>query len=261
MYLVDVVPTGTVESPAVDLSLWGEAEADDAEIESIVELITQMANLRLDLRPFYRRFEKDRVIGSLAKQLLGIKPVRTQTMYEGLIVAILGQQISVIAAASIQRRLVERFGRRIALGGRTYYSFPRPSALAKATVEQLKECALSTMKAQYVRDVSRAVVGGGLNLDSLFGVKDSEEIIERLTSIRGIGRWTAEMAAIRGLARYDVVPAGDIGLRKNVAAFYGLKAASEEDVRGIARSWGEWKGMATYYLYVASRLSLSIERS
>ncbi|MGD1061008.1 MAG: hypothetical protein ABR879_06090 [Methanomassiliicoccales archaeon] len=258
LYIADIVSSGEVDSPAIDLTIRGEGKASRERLESLIELVSQMTNLRLDLRPFYERFEDDPVMGRLASELVGVKPVRTQTMYEALVVAILGQQISMIAASSIQRKLVDRFGESAVLGGKRYYAFPRPKRLAKATIKQLLECSLSTRKSEYIRDISRAVIDGELDLESLAEVKDSEQIILSLTDIRGIGRWTAEMAAIRGLARYDVVPADDVGLRKNVAHFYGLKSASGDDVRRIAESWGEWKGMATYYLHVASRLGLEI---
>ncbi len=258
LVLAEAVPTGTVQRPRLDVSLWGDGNVQPEAASHLIDRFVGMLNLRLDLEPFYRRFELDPIIGNLAAQLRGLKPIRTQTMYESLIVSIIGQQISTIAAASMQRRLVDLFGEKIVIGGRTYRSFPRPAELAGASIGQLMRCALSTRKAEYIRDVSRSVVQGELDLESLGEVEDSEEVIQRLIVIRGIGRWTAELAAIRGLGRYDVVPADDIGLRKTIARYYGLERASGEDVRGIARPWGEWKGMATYYLYVASRLGLTI---
>jgi len=256
LLMAEATPTGAVKRPKIDISLWGVDRTRPEIASGLIDQFAGMLNLRLDLRPFYERFEYDPIIGNLASHLMGLKPIRTQTMYESLVVSIVGQQISTIAAASMQRRLVDLFGEKIVVGGRTFFSFPRPARLAAATIKQLMKCALSTRKAEYIRDISRSVIRGEIDLESLGSVKDSEEIIQRLIAIRGIGRWTAELAAIRGLGRYDVVPADDVGLRKTVARYYGLERASGEDVRRVAESWGEWKGMATYYLYVASRLGL-----
>jgi len=83
----------------------------------------------------------------------------------------------------------------------------------------------------------------------------NQEIIDILTKIRGIGKWTAEYAIIRGLGRLDSLPANDVALRKVVSTlYYGGKEVSEDDVRKLLDKWGKYKGFAAFYLLNMERL-------
>jgi DNA-3-methyladenine glycosylase II len=101
------------------------------------------------------------------------------------------------------------------------------------------------------------VAAGTLDLEKFKAYKSSEDIIDELCKIRGIGVWTSEMTMIRGLRRMDAIPADDIGLQAHISHFYrkGQKITSTE-LRGIAESWGEWRGLAGYYLIVANQIGL-----
>ena len=193
----------------------------------------------------------------LTDRLKGLRSPTTQTIFEALIDSIIEQQISLKAAWSLQRRVIETFGDVLRTNDKAYYAFPRPDALAEATVEQLRNCGLSMRKAEYVRDSARLVVNG-LDLESLRDYDDSS-IIEELSKIRGVGVWTAELTMIRGMARLDAIPADDLGIRRCISHYYcGDKMITGVEARRIAEAWRGWRGLASFYLLTAERLGIEV---
>jgi len=79
----------------------------------------------------------------------------------------------------------------------------------------------------------------------------------KLSTLRGVGLWTAELAALRGLARFDAIPADDLGIRRSISHYYAKTSRIDNgEARRIAEAWGAWKGLAAYYLLVAERLGI-----
>ena len=151
--------------------------------------------------------------------------------------SIVGQQISVAATSSAWRRLVE--------------AVPEvtPLALANASDAVLRECGLSRPKLRYLKDLASHFVGGAVAPDR-WRALDDRAVIDDLTRIKGIGRWTAEMFLIFNLMRPDVLPLDDIGLQRAMARHYGAgtrpdRAAMER----IAAPWRPWRSVATWYLW------------
>lgn len=135
---------------------------------------------------------------------------RPREPYEALLRAIVGQQLSTKAASTIWGRFSDRFG-----------GIPEPQALASLDDEVLRGVGLSYRKASYVRAVADAALAGELHGPTLLALKD-DDIIERLTRIRGVGRWTVEMILMFGMERPDVFSAGDLGIRQGMAKIHGL---------------------------------------
>jgi len=111
---------------------------------------------------------------------------------------------------------------------------------------------ITSRKGEYIRDISRSIEKGNLDLESFKKVRDNADIVEALCQIRGIGRWTAELTMLRGLHRMDAFPADDIALRRMISRWYhnGKKISASEAVK-TAEQWGEYKGLASFYLEVA----------
>ncbi|MDP3066384.1 MAG: hypothetical protein Q8N08_06555 [Methanobacteriaceae archaeon] len=130
------------------------------------------------------------------------------------------QQISLKAAHSIENRLIKSFGSSVKMYGKTYYAYPSPDELSDLDLQQLRDCGLSFRKAEYIRDLSLNIVNQELNLESLEKRDNTEDMIEELCEIRGIGVWTAELSLLRGLGRLDAIPADDIGLRRVISHYY-----------------------------------------
>jgi DNA-3-methyladenine glycosylase II len=205
---------GTVDEPAISVELLPDEGLSKQEKTTAGALVGRIFNLNLDLRPFYERVLSDRVMSQLTIALRGLHSPSATSAFEALIESIIEQQISLYAAWSVQRRLTEAFGDALILGEKEYYAFPLPENLASVTIEELRACGLSGRKAEYIRDASR-LVADGLDLEAL-GSHEEEEIIEELSNIRGVGVWTAELTMVRGMQKFDAIPADDLGIRRYI---------------------------------------------
>jgi len=114
---------------------------------------------------------------------------------------------------------------------------------------------LSGKKAEYVRDASRMVADGSLDLQKLDGMEDLDSVLKALTAVRGIGRWTAEEILIRGMGRLEALPADDLGIRRIIShQYFHDERITAEQAREVAAGWGKWQGLAAFYLLVAESL-------
>jgi DNA-3-methyladenine glycosylase II len=160
--------------------------------------------------------------------------------YGALVRAITGQQLSVRAAAAIYGRLLERFG------GRP----PTPQQLLGDDPEQLRAAAgLSRAKVGFLRSLAEHVVSGELELERLDDL-DDEAVIAELTAVKGLGVWSAHMFLMFHLQRPDILPVGDLGIRRAIERAYGLDAlpvAAEMEL--IAEPWRPHRTLACRYLW------------
>ena len=128
------------------------------------------------------------------------------------------------------------------------YTFEQPQRLSQARVEKLRSCGLSGRKAEYIIGFSHVVARNEFNPESLKNC-EHEEIIEKLTQIRGLGQWTAEMTIVTAINVENMSPAGDLGDRKAISRFYNHdELMSGEETRKYTEKWGVHKGIVTYYL-------------
>jgi DNA-3-methyladenine glycosylase II len=159
--------------------------------------------------------------------------------YEALARAIVGQQLSTKAAASIWRRVQEEFD------GTT----PTPAELLDKDPERLRNAGLSWSKVGFLRDLAERVQDGRIDLQRLPELPD-EDVIAELIEIKGIGRWTAEMFLIFHLARPDVVSTGDLGLRRAVKIAYGLdELPGPTEFERLAEPWRPHRTLACLHLW------------
>ncbi len=181
----------------------------------------------------------DQVVRRLAARLEGFRPPLAPDPFESLVGSITAQQVSLFAAFAIRNRLVERFGKRADHA----YAFPTRKRIARATEDQVVAVGFSRRKAEYLIGLSRA----DLDLEGLAALPD-EEVKAQLTALRGFGEWTADWFLARHLARPRAWPAGDIGLRRAVRAFYG-----EVDVRAIGDRFEPFQNLVAHYLLTGLR--------
>ena len=257
LLLVSIRSLGTVSRPQIAVEvLPGRLSA--AQKKKIESSIASIFNFDLDLNRFYREIRGDPVMTKVTRNLHGLRSPTTTGPYEALVSSIIEQQISLKAAWSMQRRMIRAYGDSVVIRGRTYYAFPIPEKLAALSVDDLEKCGLSGRKSEYVIGVSRMILAGELDLEGMMRLP-STEIIERMMKIRGIGRWTAEMTMIRGMHKPDALPADDLGLRRLISHYYNEdRMLSGDEVRSLAARWGKWKGIAAYYLIVASISGLEV---
>ncbi len=182
----------------------------------------------------------DPVVRRLAARLEGFRPPLAPDPFESLVGSITAQQVSLFAAFAIRNRLVERFGKR----AEHAYAFPTRERIARATEDQVVAVGFSRRKAEYLIDLARS----DLDLDGLATLPD-EEVKARLTAVRGFGEWTADWFLARHLARPHAWPAGDLGLRKAVHAFYG-----DVDVRATGDRFDPFQNLTAHYLLTGLRV-------
>jgi DNA-3-methyladenine glycosylase II len=165
-----------------------------------------------------------------------LKPRRDR--FGTLVRAIIGQQISSKAAASIDLRL------------RTLSGNPhRAEALLAVGEPGLRSVGLSGVKARYVLNLAEAVQSGAFPLDKI-GRWSDERIIQSLTAVKGIGVWTAEMFLIFALNRPDVLPVGDLGVRAGMQRYFGLDAPPQpRDCIPLAEPWRPHRTVAMWYIW------------
>ena len=164
--------------------------------------------------------------------------------FQSLTHAIIHQQLSGQAAGTILGRFRALFGED---------GFPTPEAVIKASPERLRSAGLSRPKASYVLGIAQKAVDGHIpTLDECDRMTDAE-ILERLTSIKGIGRWTAEMLLIFNLGRPDVLPVDDLGVRKGFQFAYRKRKLPEpEQLARYGLRWSPHRTTAAWYLWRAA---------
>ncbi|HEY9722305.1 MAG TPA: hypothetical protein V6D47_09835 [Oscillatoriaceae cyanobacterium] len=227
--------------------LTGRLKAQDRP--AVLAELRRILCLDHDLEAFYATVANDPALARLTRRYRGLRLVLTPTGYQGLVHAILFQQISYAAAQTVENRLTERWGERLAYGDRHFSLFPTPQCLAGLDVETLRSIGIPPRKARAVIQVSREVAAGALDLEGLAAHSDAERVARRLESIFGVGPWTAHHVIIRALGMTDCLPTEDPGLRRAVAEQYGLAEVGAEQLRQLAERWRPWRSYATYYLW------------
>lgn len=160
--------------------------------------------------------------------------------YHSFLNSIIGQQLSIYAAAAIRKRLTDYCG-----------GYPSPEIILAAPFEELRSVGLSNAKVKYVKDFSEKVIAEEIHFKGL-RKKTDKEIIEEFTKVKGIGVWTVQMFLIFTLGRPDVLPAIDLGLRKGIMWTYNLqKMPDEKKTFSIAKKfkWTPYSTIASWYLW------------
>ncbi|MDQ6893915.1 MAG: hypothetical protein M3167_14680 [Acidobacteriota bacterium] len=214
------------------------------------QVLSRSVGAFTDIAAFERRFRKDPLLGPAIRRFRGLRVAGAPTLWEALVLAVLAQQINLSFAASIRHELVVAFGRRARVGGRRYFDFPTPARIASAGARGLRGFRLSTSKRDTILRLARGFASGRLDEVGLSHLSD-EGVIERLTRIRGVGTWTAEVALLRGLGRPDAFPAGDLSIVKYLAVgLFGHEAPStEKAMRELSENWRPFRSFALIYMY------------
>lgn len=257
LMLITITSLGTVDNPELSVELKSNESISTKDKKLIEETVFSLYNLKFDLTPFYDEVKADKVMSMLTQQLRGLKSPTTTTVFEALVDSIIEQQISLTVAHRLERNVIKTFGAQLTINDKVYYAYPTPQNIAAATVEQLRNCGLSMRKSEYIHDISNSIVERKLDLEQYKTYENAEEIIKELCKIRGIGVWTAELTMLRGMSKLEAIPADDLGLRRHIAHYYcDDRKISGIEARRIAENWGKWKGLAGYYLIIASILGV-----
>lgn len=238
--LLEVSNRGTIERPDVRYAVLRGARAGTHEAT-----LRRMLGLDVDPRPLQRAAEAEARLVSTARALRGMRPPRFAGLFDAFASVVPFQQVSLDAGVAIVNRLVERFGRIIKHGGRTFHAFPSAEVVAGARVDSIARSGLSHRKAETLRRIARAISTGELTESRLVHL-GNEEAIRLLCELPGIGPWTATVVLLRGLGRLDVFPPGDVGVARGLSALLRLRPGASHE-RAVER-FGDVRG----YLYFLS---------
>lgn len=181
--------------------------------------------------------KSDRVMRKLIATHVGARLESRGDAFQTLARSIVGQQISVKAAQSVWDKVCAA------------HPHIAPPALLKSGETGLRACGLSARKVQYLLDLAEKFHAGTVHPDAWSDMPD-EDVAAELVSIRGIGRWTADMFLIFHLMRADVLPIGDLGLIKGVSqTYFAGEPVTQSEVREVAAAWAPWRSVGTWYIW------------
>jgi DNA-3-methyladenine glycosylase II len=212
-------------------------EPVDAAIEPVVR---KLLGLELDLPGFHTFAEIEPVLAETVRRFPGFRPPLAPDPFEALVSSITAQQVSLHAAFAVRSRFIERYGE----PAQHAVAFPARERVALASEDELMTLGFSRRKAEYVLGLARA----DLDFEALATLPD-DEVKTRLTSLRGLGEWSADWFLARHLARPHAWPAGDLGLRKAVLAFY----PDVTDVRAAGVRFHPFENLSAHFLLLALR--------
>ena len=254
LFVVNVSSTGTPARPALSVAL-APARGVAAETgEQAARVVRRMFSVDHDLKLFRAQVERDELMGRLEAAHRGLRLPRWPTLFEALASSILLQQIATPVAWTFRRRFVARFGASVERAGKTFYAFPLAERVASVAPEELRALGLTNAKAISIVEAARAIADGALAADEL-EKEDNEAVVARLSSLRGVGRWTAEWVLMLHFGRRDVFAAADLFLRGAIVKYYNDGSPlKEQEVRAVARErFGAWGAYAALYLLAGMR--------
>lgn len=182
---------------------------------------------------------KDPILGQVIKENGRVERQINPNLFEALVSSIISQMISTKAADTVKERMKSRF------------KSIDPETLAKATADEIQSSGITMRKATYIKNLAELVASGQFDLDELNKLSD-KEVIDRLCSLNGIGKWTAEMILISAMARMDVISYGDLAIRRGMCRLYGLEDISKKEFDDYAKKYSPYSSVASFYIWHVS---------
>jgi DNA-3-methyladenine glycosylase II len=236
------------DTPTLNVIVESPRKLGDRALDEVNHLVCKMLGLATDLDPFYALAGDQSFLKPLVQRFSGVKPPRFPSLFEGLVNAVACQQVTLDLGITLLNRLSERFGMKIDDRGISLYAFPSATDLVHASEESIKELGFSRQKARAIKELALHAGDGTLDLDNLEGVSN-EDAVACLSSIRGIGRWSAEYVLLRGLGRLDTFPGDDIGAQNNLRRLFHLDdQPNYDEIRRLTSAWHPYEGMVYFHL-------------
>ncbi|WP_157729369.1 DNA-3-methyladenine glycosylase family protein [Tumebacillus algifaecis] len=215
----------------------------------VARYVSEWFDLETDLLPFYALAQSDVLLQRAVESFYGLRMIGIPDFFEAICWGIIGQQINLPFAYTLKRRLVESYGRRVHGDGTDYWLFPTPQAIAALSVHDLAGLQMTTRKSEYLIGVAQLIVAGRLSKELLSGAEE-KQAEKMLTSIRGIGPWTANYVLMRCLHVPSAFPIDDVGLHNAIKYVLGTdQKPTKEEIRQFALPWKNWESYATFYLW------------
>ncbi|RXZ80294.1 DNA-3-methyladenine glycosylase 2 family protein [Paenibacillaceae bacterium] len=214
------------------------------------DYIKDWFDLKRDLEPFIQFSREDKLLGPLTASFFGLRIVGIPDLFEVLCWAVIGQQVNLAFAYKLKQRLVEQYGDTANWEGACYNAFPLPERFANVSMDELCSLQLTRNKARTILEVASRMVSGELSRDRLVKLSNSDVVDKELTTIKGIGPWTAQYVRMRCLGDPTALPVGDVGLQNAVKQWLVLdKKPTPHELRALFEPWSGWESYITFYLW------------
>jgi DNA-3-methyladenine glycosylase II len=223
----------------------------------IVQTVKWMLALDVDLTAFYTQMQKDPLLFPLILKFKGLKPPRFPTLFETLINAIAFQQLSLEAGFSLLNKFVERYGAPLEdEDGHLHYAFPEPRHIMNCTGSDLRAAGFSRRKCETIVLIAAAIENQNEAMNGLDELSNAE-VIQKLSRLKGIGRWTAEYVLLRGLGRIEIIPGDDVGVHNSMVNLLKLdKKPDYKMMKAVENNWHPYAGLL-YFHFLLKKLSES----
>jgi DNA-3-methyladenine glycosylase II len=222
-------------------------EGDAREHRRTLSLVRRMLGIDRDLADFYRGAAQISWLRPLAERMRGLRPPRYPTLWEACVNAIVFQQISLLAASAIMRRLIVSLDPPLDSDGVSLYTFPTVERFMAADDYILRAAGLSLGKRSTLRRVGEALQAGALS-EAMLEKRPTSDAAALLCGIKGIGPWTATVILLRGLGRLDVFPMNDTSVARNLEL---VSSSDRIDIDDLLSALSPLQGMLYYHLLLA----------
>ncbi len=238
---------GDPDSPELEITANGDSR-EPLDGQLVTQEVEQLLGTRVDLTDFYGLAESDERLSPLVTQFMGFKPTRYPTLFECLTNAITCQLVSLNVGLRVVSRLVQRYGTPGNGHPEQPPAFPSTAHVADADPDDLRAMGYSRQKARALIELAQGLETGDIDLEPLAGLDDATAI-KRLTALRGVGRWTAEYALLRGLGRLHVFPGDDVGARNTLQQWSEVgEALNYDGVRQLLSDWQPYAGLIYFQM-------------
>ena len=241
-----VCQLGAPAAPTLELQLCSDAPIGAPARDAARHAVARMLGLDCELDGFYRMAAADARLGELAERYRGLRPQRYPELFEALANAVACQQVSLNSGIALLGRFARRWGRALP-GDATAFAFPRPQDLREATAQALRREGWSERKASYLLGLAAAL--SDPCIAAALQAADDTAALGQLQRLRGIGRWSAQYALLRGLGRAHVFPVDDVGAQRHLGAWLGLSRSPDaEQTAAIVSRWRPYAGLVYFHL-------------
>ena len=212
--------------------------------------ITDWFDLTTDISAFYKLLTRHKSLAYMPEAFKGLRLIGIPDLFEALAWSIIGQQINLSFAYRVKRRFVEKYGSSILYEDVLYHIFPSFETVSNARPEDLQQMQFSRRKAEYITGLARAFVSGEISKQKLAGIPDFISRQKALTSIRGIGIWTANYALMKSLNERSCIPYGDAGLLNALITHKIIKEKKDsEQINKFFKKFPGWESYLVFYLW------------
>jgi len=220
------------------------------DVEEVKKYVSDWFDLDRNIQPFYNLLDENEFLQNLPKLYYGSRLIGIPDLFESLCWCIIGQQINLTFAYKLKRLLVEKYGKKKNVKGITYYHFPMPEVLVKVNRDDLVKMKFSRQKIDYIINVSNAFVNNQMSKTILLNCKTKNDRFEKLTSIKGIGIWTANYVMMKTMRDMTCITYGDSGLNKALHNIFKTeKRPTQKVVDKIFKDFEGWESYLNFYFW------------